>query len=71
MEKDRGIMMRIGVFICECGINIASTVNVEKATKLVKKFPNVVVSQNYKYMCSDPGQECMNQLFVLFLKNQV
>jgi heterodisulfide reductase subunit A len=61
MENDKEIHMKIGVYICECGINIASTVDVERATKLVKNLPNVAVSRNYKYMCSDPGQELIRK----------
>jgi heterodisulfide reductase subunit A len=49
-------MRRIGVFICHCGINIAKTVNVEALTEDIKKYPGVVHAENYKYMCSDPGQ---------------
>lgn len=49
-------MKRIGVFICHCGINIAKTVDVEKLTEEIKKYPGVVHADNYKYMCSDPGQ---------------
>ena len=47
--------MKIGVYICQCGINIASTVDVEKVAEQVKLLPNVAVSRFYKYMCSDPG----------------
>lgn len=49
-------MKKIGVFICHCGINIASTVDVEKVTKEIAKYPGVVHAENYTYMCSDPGQ---------------
>lgn len=49
-------MKRIGVFICHCGINIAKTVDVEALTEEIKKYPGVVHAENYKYMCSDPGQ---------------
>lgn len=49
-------MKRIGVFICHCGINIAKTVDVEALTEELKKYPGVVHAENYKYMCSDPGQ---------------
>ena len=49
--------MKIGVYICECGVNIAATVGVEQVADLVKNLPNVAVSRNYKYMCSDPGQD--------------
>jgi len=48
---------RIGVYICWCGTNIAKMVDVEKVAEEIGKLENVVVSRNYKYMCSDPGQE--------------
>jgi len=47
---------RIGVYVCWCGTNIAKMVDVEAVTKEVSTLPNVVLSKNYKYMCSDPGQ---------------
>jgi heterodisulfide reductase subunit A len=48
---------RIGVYICWCGTNIAKMVDVEKIAEDIGHLENVVVSRNYKYMCSDPGQE--------------
>lgn len=48
---------RIGVYICWCGSNIAKMVDVEAVAEYIGKKPNVVISQNYKYMCSDPGQD--------------
>src|SRR3989304_404941 len=48
---------RIGVYICWCGTNIAKIVDVELIAREMEKLPNVVVSKDYKYMCSDPGQE--------------
>jgi heterodisulfide reductase subunit A len=53
--------MKIGVYVCQCGINIAATVDVEKVTKEIEKLPNVAVSRYYKYMCSDPGQELIKK----------
>ena len=49
--------VRIGVYVCWCGTNIAKMVDVEDVAKEMETLPNVVVSRNYKYMCSDPGQE--------------
>ncbi len=49
-------MQRIGVFVCWCGSNIASTIDVEKVSEILKLEPNVVVSENYQYMCSENGQ---------------
>ncbi len=50
-------MQRIGVFICWCGSNIAATVDVEKVAQVLGKEPGVVFSTNYQYMCSQAGQE--------------
>ncbi len=48
--------MRIGVFICYCGSNIAANVDVEKVAEEAKKFPGVVFTQTNLYTCSEPGQ---------------
>ena len=53
--------MKIGVYVCECGSNIAATVDVEEVVERAKEFPNVEVSRVYKYMCSDPGQELIKK----------
>ncbi len=47
---------RIGVYICHCGINIAATVDVKAVAAYAATLPGVVVSREYTYMCSDPGQ---------------
>ena len=49
-------MPRIGVFICHCGENIAGTVDTAAVAKACSELPGVVHSIDYKYMCSDPGQ---------------
>ncbi len=49
-------MRKIGVFVCHCGINIAGTVDVKAVVDLLKDYPGVAYIQDYKYMCSDPGQ---------------
>jgi len=46
---------KIGFFICHCGINIASTVDIKELMDYAKTLDGVVVSQDYKYMCSDVG----------------
>jgi heterodisulfide reductase subunit A len=47
---------RIGVYACHCGTNIAATIDVAAVAEYGKTLPNVVLSREYKYMCSDPGQ---------------
>jgi len=48
---------RIGVYICHCGSNIAGTVDVGAVVDFARGLPSVVVSRDYKFMCSEPGQE--------------
>ncbi len=47
---------RIGVYICHCGLNIAEVMNVDDIVKYTASLPNVIVAQDYRYVCSDPGQ---------------
>lgn len=48
---------KIGVYVCHCGANIAGTVDVAQVTEYAKGLPSVVVARDYKFMCSDPGQD--------------
>ncbi|MEI7815915.1 MAG: CoB--CoM heterodisulfide reductase iron-sulfur subunit A family protein [Desulfuromonadales bacterium] len=52
-------MSRIGVFICHCGENISRTVDVERVAQEIRRLPGVSFSTDYKYMCSDPGQNLL------------
>ncbi|MGD8397243.1 MAG: CoB--CoM heterodisulfide reductase iron-sulfur subunit A family protein [Anaerolineae bacterium] len=54
-------MKRIGVFVCHCGTNIAGTVDVERVVAEIEKHPDVVYAVDYKYMCSDPGQQLIRE----------
>ena len=47
---------KIGVYVCDCGINIAATVNVPEVVAFARRLPNVTVAREHKYMCSEPGQ---------------
>ena len=53
--------VRIGFYVCHCGSNIAATVDCEAVAQHIARLPGVVVSRDYKYMCSDPGQELIQQ----------
>lgn len=58
--SENGIV-RIGVYACHCGTNIAATVDVRGLAAYGASLPNVVVSRDYKYLCSDPGQDLIRQ----------
>ncbi|MGQ9729908.1 MAG: 4Fe-4S binding protein [Candidatus Zipacnadales bacterium] len=50
-------MPRVGVFICQCGTNIAKTVDTEKVAQEAAKLPDVAYAATYVYMCSSAGQQ--------------
>jgi heterodisulfide reductase subunit A len=52
---------KIGVYVCECGINIAATVDVAAVVEMAARLPGVVVARQHKYMCSDPGQQMIQE----------
>ena len=47
---------KIGVYVCDCGVNIGATVNVGAVVKFAQGLPNVTVAREHKYTCSEPGQ---------------
>ena len=57
--------MRIGFYVCHCGINIAGKVRVEEVAAFARELRNVVIARDYKFMCSDPGQEMIEKEMVL------
>jgi len=54
-------MRRIGVFVCHCGTNIAGSVDVERVAEEMRAYPQVAFATDYKYMCSDPGQNLIKE----------
>ena len=52
---------RIGFYVCHCGINIAGKVRVEEVAAFTRGLKNVVIARDYKFMCSDPGQEMIER----------
>ena len=48
---------RVGVFICHCGHNIASVIDVEQVAQRAARMPNVCHAEASLYTCSDTNQE--------------
>ncbi len=59
--KKEEIEKKIGVYICHCGGNISDHVDVIKLSENVKNLPGVTVSHTNMFMCSDPGQELIQE----------
>lgn len=53
--------VRIGVYVCECGINIGAVVDVAEVVRFAQGLPNVVVARSHRYTCSEAGQEMIKQ----------
>ncbi|MFB0516661.1 MAG: FAD-dependent oxidoreductase [Candidatus Neomarinimicrobiota bacterium] len=52
---------QIGVYICHCGMNIAAKVDILEVVAFAQTLPLVSVAREYKFMCSDPGQELIQE----------
>ena len=49
---------KIGIYVCHCGSNIAGTIDVEEVARWAgENVKDVVVSKDYKFMCSSLGQQ--------------
>jgi heterodisulfide reductase subunit A len=57
LDKD----VKVGVFACHCGINISSVVNIPELIAYAKTLPNVAVAKEYKFMCSEIGQNIIKE----------
>jgi heterodisulfide reductase subunit A len=53
--------IRIGVYVCHCGLNIAGSVDCEDVAKFASTLPHVVISNDNRYTCSDQGQDLIKK----------
>ncbi|HEC33951.1 MAG TPA: disulfide reductase, partial [Chloroflexi bacterium] len=56
MAEDNGEDLRIGVYVCHCGSNIAGVIDPREVAEYAATLPGVVISKDHRYVCSDPGQ---------------
>ncbi|UCE36597.1 MAG: CoB--CoM heterodisulfide reductase iron-sulfur subunit A family protein [Thermoplasmata archaeon] len=60
MKKPKKEKIRIGVFVCHCGANIANTVDVKDVVKFARKLPDVTFAMDHQFMCSEDGQNSIS-----------
>jgi heterodisulfide reductase subunit A len=53
--------LKIGVYVCDCGANIAATVDVPQVVEFAKGLSGVTIAREYKFVCSDPGQDIIKK----------
>ena len=63
--------LRIGVFICHCGTNIASVVDVAAVMEYARTLPGVVYVDKPLYTCSQDSQEMMRDIISEHRLNRV
>jgi len=63
--------IKIGVFVCECGTNIAGSVDCDALVEAAAKMGNVVCSIKNRYMCSEPGQQAIKKAIIEYKLNRV
>jgi heterodisulfide reductase subunit A len=61
VEPPQSEEIRIGVYVCHCGLNIAGSVDCTEVAKFASQLPNVVLAKDLRYTCSDQGQETIKQ----------
>jgi heterodisulfide reductase subunit A-like polyferredoxin len=62
---------RVGVFVCNCGINISSVVDVKSVTEYAKTLPNVVLAQENLFTCSEDSLVQMKEVIKEHKLNRV
>ena len=62
---------RVGVFVCNCGVNISSVVDVKGVTEYAKTLPNVVHAQENLFTCSQDSQDQMKEIIKEHKLNRV
>ncbi|MGB9722603.1 MAG: FAD-dependent oxidoreductase [Chloroflexia bacterium] len=61
-ERDvGGEEIRVGVFVCHCGSNIAGVVDVPATVEYARTLPGVTYAQNLLYACSEDGLRAIQQ----------
>jgi heterodisulfide reductase subunit A len=63
--------LRIGVFVCDCGLNIAGSVDTEALREYAESLPDVAVAIRNRYTCADPGQQEIKRAIVEHDLNRV
>ena len=62
---------RIGVFVCNCGINIGGVVDVPDVTEYAETLPNVVFADNNLFTCSQDTQDIIKERIIEHKLNRV
>jgi heterodisulfide reductase subunit A len=62
---------RVGVFVCDCGVNIGGIVRVPEVVEYAKTLPNVVYAEENLFSCSQDAQDNLRRVFTEQKLNRV
>ena len=71
MAEQQEEQPKVGVFVCQCGINIGGVVNVPQVTKYAKTLPNVAYAEDNIYTCSAEGIDKIKAAIKAYNLNRV
>ena len=63
--------LRIGVFVCDCGLNIAGSLDTEAVRQYAETLHGVAAAVRNRYTCADPGQQEIKRAIVEHNLNRV
>ena len=63
--------IRIGVYVCHCGLNIAGVVDCKHVAEYAASLPNVVLAIDNTYTCSEPGQNRIKEDIAVHNLNRI
>jgi len=63
--------LRTGVFVCECGTNIANAVDTKEVARFAADLPGVAAVITNRYTCAEPGQNEIKQAIAEHQLNRV
>ena len=52
---------KIGVYVCECGNNIADNVDIDRIIKTISPMRNIEIIEKHRLLCSEGGKEFLKQ----------
>jgi len=52
---------KIGVYVCECGNNIADNVDIDRIIKTISPMRNIEIIEKHRLLCSEDGKEFLKQ----------
>jgi heterodisulfide reductase subunit A len=70
-EADDMVSARIGIFLCHCGSNIKGVVDIDRLLEGVKDIADVEHVEDYKYVCSKPGQQILKDRVKEYRLNRI